>query len=191
MIRFYHQVAAALTGLALITGCAAETGKNPNDEAVELSGELVEFIARVEDNCPCEMPAPKKNTPYSITPEEELFLEQSQAVFLEEGYDSKNNRKTQALALQELYYTASQIPEKSAEKYLLQTMENFSEYISALPAEKLIEMRNILISDIVSRKLIAEDFKKDLRPEFIEFLKAEIKALIQLRKSVIDEISAR
>jgi len=73
----------------------------------------------------------------------------------------------------------------------MNALEKKGEHNEKIPTQGLEDMRKVLVANIDEVSSLLVDFQNELDPVFFEFMRAELKVLIQVRKSVIDELEKR
>ena len=79
----------------------------------------------------------------------------------------------------------------SAEQYMLDSMKHSNIYLTDMPKEFMDSYLQILYVDIKNRDRTLTEFKNELDSSYYEFTANELKALIQIRRSMIDEKAKR
>ncbi len=169
-------------------GLQAIYGKISNDE-IKTKLDINEFYTLVDTVCnpsPCKLPEEDIST-YQLSTEEiaarNLHLEEMRKEGLTD-YATEIHYLTQGL--KELYTKARTEANQTPESYLIPVIKEMGADISNLSSEMRLNSRSVLSIQIKNRNFILKNFYKEFDNEFLKFLKAELKVLIQYRREIIN-----
>jgi len=137
------------------------------------------------------MPDYEDDEKYMVSDAEETSRDEYTARIEEQGLDTMEKRRAQVMKYQEMFLKARSETGKPAEQYLMNALEKKGEHNEKIPTQGLEDMRKVLVANIDEVSSLLVDFQNELDPVFFEFMRAELKVLIQVRKSVIDELEKR
>ncbi|GEM_PF-1581750 len=202
-IRFLHMKSAVVCAviIGLLAGCSNMMGKQEKSEsdllqpgasnAASLPEETSALIQKADAGCPCTMPDYEDDEKYMVSDAEETSRDEYTARIEEQGLDTMEKRRAQVMKYQEMFLKARSETGKPAEQYLMNALEKKGELNEKIPTQGLEDMRKVLVANIDEVSSLLVDFQNELDPVFFEFMRAELKVLIQVRKSVIDELEKR
>jgi len=162
-----------------------------SDEKLAMQNVMQRFIQTAESGCPCLLPQEETDSRYALSSNETQALAEYNQTLTDKGLNTVEKRKEFARYYQDLHLTAYTKLSVPAEIYLINGMNNMPTLFPQIPVERLHAMRQVIVANIQEKKSMLDDFRYELDPRFYDFTLAELKALIQIRKAIIDEIARR
>ncbi len=159
-------------------------------EEQSMKAEMQSFADKANAYCiaPCVTPDKETNEKYALSADDSKAIQ----LYWQELSEENKNNKEWLLAkykwIEDSYNTAYSYNKKSAEYYMLDTIEQFQYYQSG-GIEDHYKLERILLSVQISiRQRLLDDAKYELDPTFYKFIENEQKILIQLRRMFIDAL---
>jgi hypothetical protein len=162
-----------------------------SSEEIKTKQDINEFYSLVESICnpsPCKLPEEDISV-YHLSHDEIKARVEHELEMKKEGlgdYATEIHYLTQGL--KELYFKARAEANETPESYLLPVIRERKEDIQSLSLEMKNKSRAVLSIQIKNRDFILKNFYKEFDNEFLKFLKAELKVLIQYRRDIIDRM---
>ncbi|MDI7166062.1 DUF4382 domain-containing protein [Leptospira santarosai] len=148
-----------------------------------------EFSGIAEAYCapPCLVPWEETNPKYIMTNQELSVFNEHFDSLEEMQFDAVRGSYIKNMQ----YREAMTLNPETAEGYMKRTIQEANEKINGTSGELVAPSRNVLSIQIQNRLNMLEEDAEFLDPEFVEFTKAEIKVLIQLRRKYIDRLTGQ
>lgn len=148
-----------------------------------------EFNDLVESYCvaPCVMPDEEANDKYKTKELERFAWNDYLQKRAEAGLETKEKKLQLYKEFEKSYIDSYRVTGISAEEYMLDSIKHGNRYLSDMPTEFMDSYFQILYVDLKNRERSLNDFKNELDSSYSEFTANERKALIQIRRKMIDE----
>lgn len=156
-------------------------------EEVTMKSEMNSFYSLADSICnpnPCVIPEEDIST-YQLSPEEVQARNDHNQYIKDQGSSYRTAIYDMTQMLKQLHQDSFVETGKSAESFLLGTIRNRQEDIANQENEMLNRSRQILAIQIKNRKLILAEYRNEFDSDFLRFLEAELKLLIQMRRDII------
>lgn len=164
---------------------------NLDPEKMALANEINDFHIKVNSGCPCLLPEDETEPKYKLSEEELQALAVHQNALAAKNLNTIENRRELTQYNQESYRTAYSIVKIPVERYMTKALTDKSSIITSSLIDDLKRMRITIIKDIYDANFGYSYFSTELDIQYSDFIRSELKALIQIRKSIIDEIINR
>ena len=153
--------------------------------------EMNEFYEKVDEGCPCLVPEKETDPKYIIGKEEKAALDSYRNGIKADGLDKPDKKKERIELLQEKHFKAYAEVGIPAERYLMKMLAQKEKNNGKCTVPILKALQNVTSAKIIEIDSTINDNGKGLDPLYLEFLNAELKTFIQVRKSIIDELAKR
>lgn len=157
-----------------------------SSKEIEMSNRMNEFYQEVETRClsgSCEVPELSSDEMAAKTEHDDL---------LNQKYTSIDTiRLKKHKMFQELYHNAYSQTGISAEEYLLTALKTMNEKIHEFEKGSLIGSKRLLAVQIKDRENAVKNYQNDLDSTYLNFLDAEMKTLIMIKREMTNEINNR
>ena len=174
----------------ILSGLAASQGLTPaQKQAVAM--EMGDFYNNIDRGCPCLLPQNETKPEYKPSLKESEAMSDVKTRLREVKSSSGPEYKDYLKKLGDSYFNAYQTVGIPAERYLMQGLAEKKEKLKEYPTDLLEFMRLGLAANIERVNTIATEDRKGLDPQFVKFTEAELKTMIQVRRSIIDELAKR
>ena len=152
-----------------------------------------EFNDLVESFCvaPCVMPDEEANDKYKTKELERFAWNDYLQQRIAKNLETKEGKLLTYREFEKSYMDSYRMTGISAEQYMLDSMKHSNIYLTDMPKEFMDSYLQILYVDIKNRDRTLTEFKNELDSSYYEFTANELKALIQIRRSMIDEKAKR
>ncbi|MCU0849034.1 MAG: hypothetical protein MUD12_14215 [Spirochaetes bacterium] len=178
--------------LAILIGTGIDrAGKLTSVQKTVVSKEMTEFYEKVEEGCPCLVPEKETDPKYIIGKEEKAALDSYKNGIKADGLDKPDKRKERVEILQDKHFKAYAEAGIPAERYLMKMLAQKEKNNEICTVQILKALRNVTSAKIIEIDSAINENGKGLGPLYLEFLNAELKTFIQVRKSIIDELAKR
>ncbi len=161
------------------------------DEMVNIMTSMKSIADSICNPYPCVTPQNETDSRYVIRGDEITALQRHKQQMQDGGLDSIAARLEKFKFFQKDYFTAFSFNGISAEDYMKDSIDFMDFYIQDTPTELLIPSILDLCVTIDNRNKALVEHKSELDIQYLRFLEIELKVLIQIRRSMIDELSKR
>ncbi len=201
-MRFYKIATIQLTVILIFNlSCNNYTNKGSQDSLLSsfllfstddsINELTLEFKNKVEAGCPCVMPDMETDVKYMLSNDELDIIDKYHRMLEEKDLNDHAMRKEYALLGQNIYTKAHSDADNPVENYMIDILDNIQDHILPVSTDGLKSMRNILTLNIIDLNTVINNFNTEFNSQYHEFIKAELKMLIQIRRAVIDELEKR
>jgi hypothetical protein len=165
-----------------------------NTDEKDLNDFMKQFKQKADSSCnpyPCVIPQNETDSRYILRADEITALQRHKQQMQASGLDSIPERLDKFKFIQKDYFTAFSVNGISAEDYLNESIDLMQDYIQDTPTELLIPSILDLSVTLDNRNRAITEHRNELDIQYLRFLEIELKVLIQIRRSMLDEIPKR
>ena len=178
--------------MTLLIGSGIDrTGKLTSTQKSAVIKEMTEFYEKVDEGCPCLVPEKETDPKYIIGKEEKAALDSYKSGMKADGLDKPDKRKERVEILQDKHFKAYAEVGIPAERYLMKMLAQKEKNNGKCTVQILKALQNMTSAKIIEIDSAINENGKGLDPLYLEFLNAELKTFIQVRKSIMDELAKR
>jgi hypothetical protein len=162
-------------------------------EETAMKLEMQSFADKANAYCtaPCVTPDKETNPKYALSAEEQDGIQYRNIELSKIGRNNFDSRKDDYKWFQKAYTSAFSYTKIPAEEYMRYAIEDTPLMMTKTPKEFLKPTRISVFLQILHRQVALEEQKYELDSNYYEFLKNEVKVLIQIRRALIDEYETR
>lgn len=155
------------------------------------AGEFASHVTTLCEQSGCALPDEETNPAYQLIPQERSNILEHDSLLLQNGYGAQVERLGSFRYDQILHDQALLQFEESAETILRNALDKRAEIAARMPDDRLTAARHVITVQIKQKKAEIDEFGEEVDSAYRAFLEADLRAMVLIRKAIIDEQNRR
>ena len=163
----------------------------PDDVARRLEARA--FLEHVDELCAqsgCALPELETSAAYQLTQAERSDMLEHDTRLLQEGFADVIQRLG-TVKYDEMLHDEGRAYPESAEKYLRNALDKRAEIAGRMENDRLFATRQVITVQIKQKQAELDEFASQVDSNYLDFMRADLKSMILIRKAIIDEQNRR